>query len=155
MSEFLIREATAGDLETLLIFEQELIKAERPFDECIREDPLNYYDLGEMIRSNEIMVVVAVHEGRIVSSGYARSRRARTYLDHQEYAYLGFMYTLPEYRGRGLNKLIVQKLTSWAEKRGLNEVRLTVYDTNQAAIKAYEKAGFKKHIVEMRMRLAD
>ncbi len=153
MSEFLIREAGTGDLEILLKFEQELIKTERPYDECIREDPLNYYDLREMIESKEINVVVAEHKGRIVSSGYARVRRARAYLDHKDYAYVGFMYTLPEYRGMGVNKLIIRKLTSWAQQQGLIEVRLTVYDANLPAIKAYEKAGFKKHIIEMRMRL--
>ena len=153
MSEYLIRDAVVGDLETLLEFEQELIKAERPFDECIREDPLHYYDLGAMIKNPEIAVMVAEHRGRIVSSGYARARQARTYLDHKEYAYLGFMYTLPEYRGMGVNKLIIDKLTSWSEKRGLREIRLTVYNENHPAIKAYEKSGFKEHIVEMRMRL--
>ena len=153
MGQFLIRDARAGDLETLLEFEQELIKAERPFDECIREDPLNYYDLNELINNNEVAVLVAEHEGIIVSSGYARARKARTYLDHKEYAYLGFMYTKPEYRGMGVNRLIIQELTSWAKERGLHEVRLTVYNDNIPAIKAYEKSGFKEHIVEMRLRL--
>ena len=153
MSEYLIRHAVVGDLETLLEFEQELIKAERPFDVCIREDPLHYYDLEEMIKNPEKAVVVAEHRGRIVSSGYARARQARSYLDHKEYAYLGFMYTMPEYRGMGVNKLIIEKLTSWSEERGLREIRLTVYNENNPAIKAYEKAGFKEHIVEMRMRL--
>ncbi|MGB5500466.1 MAG: GNAT family N-acetyltransferase, partial [Maribacter sp.] len=32
------------------------------------------------------------------------------------------------------------------------EIRLTVYDENHAAIRAYEKVGFKKHIIEMRLQ---
>ena len=152
MSDFLIRDATLDDLKVLLEFEQQLIIAERPFDECIREDPVHYYDLKAMIEDGEVAMVVAEYGGNIVSSGYARAARARTYLDHEYYAYLGFMYTLPEFRGKGLNRRIVDRLSSWALERGLNELRLTVYQDNIPAIRAYEKAGFKKHIVEMRIR---
>ncbi|MBT8323441.1 MAG: GNAT family N-acetyltransferase, partial [Eudoraea sp.] len=87
-----------------------------------------------------------------VSSGYGMARKARSYLDHEEYAYLGFMYTLPEYRGKGINQRILRALQDWAKSMGLIELRLTVYEDNLPAVKAYEKAGFRKHIVEMRLR---
>jgi ribosomal protein S18 acetylase RimI-like enzyme len=35
------------------------------------------------------------------------------------------------------------------------ETRLDVYDGNTAAVKAYEKAGFSKLSIEMRMPLSD
>lgn len=140
------------DLETLMQFEQELIRAERPYDECIREDPLVYYDLRSLVEDNSVKVVVAESGGRIVGCGYAKEAKARTYLDHKTYAYLGFMYTIPAYRGKGVNLRIVEELSLWATSKGLNELRLTVYDENVPAIKAYEKAGFKKHIIEMRLR---
>ncbi|WP_222983537.1 GNAT family N-acetyltransferase [Flagellimonas meishanensis] len=146
-----VREATAKDLPILLSFEQELIRAERPFDPTIREDPVSYYDLGKLLEDNEALVVVAEVDGRIVSSGYAVKRSARHYLDHEYYSYLGFMYTHPEFRGEGINGLIMERLLEWSKQRGLEEVRLTVYEDNIPAIKAYEKVGFKKHIVEMRL----
>ncbi len=152
MDDIRIREAVLNDLETLLYFEKELIKAERPFDECIREDPVCYYDLRTLIEDKEVAVIVAEYQGKIISSGYAHSKKARAYLDHENYAYLGFMYTLPEFRGRGINLMIIEYLTTWALSKGFIELRLTVYDKNQPAIRAYEKAGFKKHIIEMRLR---
>ncbi|MEN8788448.1 MAG: GNAT family N-acetyltransferase [Flavobacteriaceae bacterium] len=152
MDNIRIREAVLSDLETLLTFEKELIKAERPFDECIRQDPVHYYDLKSLIEDKEVVVVVAEYKGRILSSGYAYSKKARSYLDHENYAYLGFMYTIPEFRGKGVNLMIIDSLSDWASKKGLSELRLTVYDENQPAIRAYEKAGFKKHIIEMRLR---
>ncbi|WP_420321823.1 GNAT family N-acetyltransferase [Flagellimonas sp.] len=150
-TNFILREATPNDLPILLQFEQELIKAERPFDITIREDPVSYYDIGQMIPDEDSYVVVVEHDGKIVASGYAQSRRARHYLDHEYYSYLGFMFTLPEFRGKGLNAKIIQALKDWSAKKGLNEMRLTVYDENGPAIKAYEKVGFKKHIIEMRL----
>jgi GNAT superfamily N-acetyltransferase len=155
MENVVIRQAVESDLETLLQFEQALIEAERPFDPTIRNGPLHYYDLKEFILSKEAEVVVAVADGRIVSSGYGITKAARPYLDHKEYAYLGFMYTLPKYRGKGINGKIIETLTAWALSRGLEEVRLTVYDDNAPAIAAYEKVGFKKHIIEMRIPQAN
>lgn len=151
MKDVLIRTAVLADLEMLLTYEQELINAERPFDPTIRTGSLNYYDLKELILNKEAIVVVAVTEGKIISTGYGVPRRARHYLDHTHYAYLGFMYTHPSYRGRGINKGILQELKKWAYKKELFEIRLTVYSDNLPAIAAYEKAGFKKHIVEMRL----
>ena len=61
------------------------------------------------------------------------------------------MYTLPAYRGMGINKKVLDSLRSWAQSKGYNEMRLTVYSDNIPAIKAYEKAGFVSHILEMRI----
>lgn len=152
LDRVIVREASLKDLKYLLRFEQELIEAERPFDPTIRPSPLHYYDLEKLIKDEQIGIYVAEYEGKLISSGYGMARKARHYLDHEDYAYLGFMYTVPEYRGRGVNFMILDALKMWAAKQGLTELRLTVYDENIPAIKAYEKAGFQKHIVEMRLR---
>jgi len=146
-----IRTATISDLPRLLEFEQGIIEAERPYDPTLDDDPISYYDLKELINLDTAEVVVAEVDGSIVSSGYAKIKKARHYLDHQYYCYLGFMFTLPSYRGYGINKAIVRKLTAWANTRGLQEIRLTVYEDNVSAIRAYEKVGFKKHMIEMRL----
>lgn len=151
LSEVNIRKATLEDLPILLQFEQGIITAERPFDVTIKEDPVSYYDLKQMILDDNSCVIVAEVDGKVVSSGYAISKRARHYLNHTYYAYLGFMYTDPDYRGRGINALIVEELKKWSEEKGFKEIRLTVYSDNLPAIKAYEKVGFKKHIIEMRL----
>ncbi|WP_297796197.1 GNAT family N-acetyltransferase [uncultured Eudoraea sp.] len=151
MEEISIRPAIISDLEILLNFEQELIKAERPYDETIRKDPVCYYDLKRMILDNEVAVFVAEVDNRVVSCGTAIVKQARPYLNHKEYVNFGFMYTLPQYRGLGINKLILNALRTWSLSRGFHEMRLTVYRDNIPAIKAYEKAGFVNHLIEMRI----
>lgn len=153
MENVILRDARLEDLKTLKEFEQEIIRAERPFDPTIRPDPISYYNLEAYIKSQDVKVVVAEKDGQLVASGYALIKNARHYLDHDTYAFLGFMYTVPEVRGQGINAKIVAVLTQWAKKQGLEEVRLTVYQDNIPAIKAYEKSGFKSHINEMRLRL--
>jgi len=145
-----IRKATTADLDVLKAMEQGIIKAERPFDETLAQDPISYYDLEALINDTKALVLVATHNNKIVSCGYGLEKTAKPYLNHTNYAYLGYMFTLPQYRGHGLNGKILFALKEWASNRGLTEIRLTVYDENTAALRAYEKVGFKKHIVEMR-----
>ncbi len=148
-----IRIAELSDLPTLLEFEQGIVEAERPFDPTLAPDPISYYDLEELIKSDSAQVVVAVENEEIIAGGYAKIKDAKPYLDHEKFAYVGFMFTRLEFRGKGLAKMILDNLTAWAKSRGLNEVRLEVYDENEPAIRAYEKAGFTKNMVEMRKRI--
>jgi len=147
----MIRAATIEDLDVLLQFEQGVILAERPFDPTIQQDPVHYYDLKELLYSAESLVVVAEESNRIIACGYAKIKRARPYLDHRDYSYLGFMFTHPDFRGKGINGQILDVLKSWSHERGITEIRLSVYEHNETAIKAYEKYGFHKHLIEMRL----
>lgn len=151
MGDFIVRSAKLKDLKVLLEFEQGIIEAERPMDPTLAPDPISYYDLSEMISTDTAEVIVVEQYAQIIASGYAKIKKARHYLDHEFYSYLGFMYTTPEFRGKGVNKLIIDELKKWSISKGLKEIRLTVYDDNIEALKAYEKVGFKKHLIEMRL----
>jgi len=65
------------------------------------------------------------------------------------------MYVLPEYRGKGINKKIMNVLKDWAKLQNITEFRLDVYYENTSAIKAYEKVGFSRYFLEMRYNLED
>jgi ribosomal protein S18 acetylase RimI-like enzyme len=150
MEQVITRKATLKDLDILLDFEQNIIKAERPFDTTLKDGHINYYDIAYMIDAMHIEVVVAESGGEIVGSGYALIQDAKIYYKHQKYAYLGFMYVKPEYRGKGVNKKVIEALEAWSLSHNITEIRLEVYTDNQPAIRAYEKTGFSKNLVEMR-----
>jgi GNAT superfamily N-acetyltransferase len=153
MSQFTVRQATIEDLDTLYRFEQGIISAERPFNETLKPGHINYYDLKEMLHLPYVRVVVALDGDMIIGSGYARIESAKNYLQHAQHSYLGFMYVDPAYRGKGVNNVIIDALKAWSVSRGIYELRLHVYNYNTAAIRAYEKAGFEKHLLEMRIAL--
>lgn len=155
MDHIKIRKASLDDLEQLLVFEQDLIRTERPFDPTVKPDPVNYYDLKAMLTAPHIEVVVAEANNRIIASGYARIDKSKPFLKHTQHAYLGFMYVLPEFRGKGINKQIIDALKKWAASQNISEFRLEVYYDNTFAIKAYEKIGFSKYSLEMRFNLED
>lgn len=147
------RKATLDDLAILLEFEQGIIMAERPFDPTLKEGKISYYNIEKMISAADVEVVVAVLNEQIIGSGYARIENAKPYLNHEKYAYLGFMYTDPKHRGKGVNSLIIETLTNWVRSQNVFEMRLDVYNDNPSAIKSYEKVGFKKHLINMRIGL--
>ena len=155
MDQVIIRKAEFNDLEQLYAFEQGVIATERPFDPTLSNDPIHYYNLKEMINTSHIELAVAELSNKIVGSGYARIEKSKPYLKHQNHGYLGFMYVMPEYRGQEINKKIIGHLKNWAVMKNINELRLEVYFNNIPAIKAYEKLGFSKHIIEMRLSLED
>ena len=152
MEEITIRAALNADLETLREFEQGVIEAERPSDPTLNTGRISYYDIEKMISADDVMLMVAEHEGQLIASGYARIEASKPFLKHNRHAYLGFMYVHPGFRGRGINRRIIEALKQWSIKNGISEWRLDVYVENEQAIRAYEKIGFKKHMIEMAMR---
>lgn len=148
-----IRKAIESEIDILLSFEQGIVAAERPFDNTLKEGEIHYYDLLELIKSDKAEVLVAVVGEEIVGSGYAKILPAKPYQKYSEYAYLGFMYVKPAFRGKGINQLILEKFIDWAKSKNLAEVRLEVYDENTIAKNAYLKKGFKPNLLEMRLEI--
>ena len=150
MDNIIIRPATLADMDTLLRFEQGVITAERPFDPTLKDEHINYYDLVGLIERDDVELLVAELDGKLIGSGYARIEESKIYLKHPKHAYLGFMYVEPEHRGKGFNQKIIPTLKAWASTQNVTEYRLQVYYDNLPAIKAYEKIGFSKLMIKMR-----
>ena len=105
----------------------------------------------ELITSPNSEVFVAEIENEILASGYAKIKTDRHYLKHEKQGYLGFMYVSEDHRGKQLNKHIIDALLQWCKSRNIFEIRLDVYDDNFPALSAYQKVGFKKHMMNMRL----
>lgn len=148
------REATFSDIEALRAFEQGVINAERPFDETLQADPIEYYDLEYLITNEDIHMVVVEIEQQIIACGYARIKKAKPYAQYSFYSYLGFMFVHEEYRGKGVNQLVIEALIQWSLEQGITMMHLDVFTENAAAIRAYKKVGFKEYLVEMRMDIS-
>lgn len=153
MHNVFIRPALLADLPILYDFEQGIIAFERPYDDTLKPDPINYYDIKAMIGAPECEVIVAAVGEEIVASAYAKIVDGKPYHQHEQYAYLGFMFVKVEYRGKGINGKIIDALKVWIQSKNIDEIRLDVYNDNHGAVRAYEKAGFVKQMVNMRMNL--
>ncbi|GEA13243.1 GNAT family N-acetyltransferase [Alteromonas sp. KUL49] len=149
------REANLSDIDMLKTLEQCVIEAERPFNESIKTEGAFYYDLVDLITQERSAVMVGESEGKIVATGYIQIRASKPSLDHDEHGYLGFMYVKPEFRGQGINKIMLESLINWGNAKGISDFYLDVYAENASAISAYEKAGFTSSIIEMKLNTSD
>ncbi len=149
-----VRIATHKDISILLEFEQGLIEAERPMDHLLKIGKTNYYNLPKMLDNDNIAMVIAEIDGKPVGCGYAKIIKALQCFTYEYFSYLGFMYTVPEARQKGVNKAVVAYLYEWSASRGVYEARLDVYPNNTAAIKSYEKSRMKTglHIIRVDLR---
>ena len=148
-----IRKAIIEDLPVLFEFEQGVLRTERPMDETLKLKNTYYYDIPNLIEDSSVEFVVAEINDIIAGCGYARIKKARDCFQFDQFSYLGFMFTKEDYRGRGVNKKIMNYLYNWSFSKGINEVRLEVYPTNFPAIKAYEKSGMTCSMQTMRIDL--
>lgn len=151
--DLVVRKAVLADMPTLLKFEQEIIDYERAFNKDIKKEGAKYYNLKSLITSKDSVIFVGEVDGQIVATGYALIMEGSPQFVYEEYTYLGFMYTKPEYRRKGVNAMIIQSAIKWSKKRGIPHLRLQVYSENTSAIRAYEKLGFKTELLDMKLKV--
>lgn len=145
-----IREARITDLLELRLFEQEVIKYERPFASNLKNDPIQYYDLKKLIHDQDSYLLVATFNDEIIGTGYSVIKTSEPFKKPEKYAYLGFMFVKPEYRGKGINGEIIGALIDLNKANDITEIQLDVYAENESALKAYKKKGFKSDLLKMR-----
>lgn len=139
----------------LLKLEQAVVEAERPFNVAIKHEGAIYYDLRNLLENENSHLLVAEVNNEIIGTGYTLIQTSKKSLVHTKHAYLGFMYVAPAHRGKGINKLILNSLIDWSKTKNVSDFYLDVYEKNDAAIRAYEKAGFEKSMIEMKMHISD
>lgn len=153
MSGYTLREAEQGDLSSLLKLEQKIIEAERPYDSNLKERDTTYYDLSGLISDTDSYLVVVESNGNIVGTGYTQIRVSKECHIHEAHCYLGFIYVENDHRGNLLGSQILDKLKKWGGDRGINNFYLDVYSENNAAIRVYEKIGFRQITVKMELNV--
>jgi GNAT superfamily N-acetyltransferase len=66
--------------------------------------------------------------------------------DNERIAALGNVMTHPDYRGQGLATLATRAVCEALLERGIKLIGLSVSRSNEAAMRVYEKIGFKRHV---------
>lgn len=71
----------------------------------------------------------------------------------ERYGYVNNVYVPPSRRGSGLSKELVKQGEEWFRSRSIKRVRLTVTETNEAAIAVYRSCGYAVDRWEMEKTL--
>jgi GNAT superfamily N-acetyltransferase len=134
-----LRFATADDVGLILDFIRRLADYEKKLDEVVTdEDQLRKSLFGEL-RVAE--VVIASYEGE--PAGFALFfHNFSTFLGRPG-VYLEDLFVIPELRGRGIGRILLSFLAKLAVERGCGRLEWWVLDSNEPAIRFYERLGAK------------
>ncbi len=94
------------------------------------------YSVEKLLREGVAFFVARV-QGRAAGCGGVQIFGA-------EYAELKRMYVRPEFRGRRIGKLMLDRLAARAEEAGVRLLRLETGIHQSAAIRLYEAYGFRR-----------
>lgn len=61
-----------------------------------------------------------------------------------KYCHINFIYVIPEYRGKGLGKYLIDKIEEAASVQNCTEIKLDVTISNDSAVNLYREQGFKE-----------
>ncbi len=132
-----LRFATGDDVGLILDFIRQLADFEKMADEVVTdEDQLRQSLFGER-RVAE--VVIASYDGE--PAGFALFfHNFSTFLGRPG-IYLEDLFVIPKLRGRGIGRVMLSFLAKLAVERGCGRLEWWVLDSNEPAIRFYERLG--------------
>ena len=153
----IIREAKTDDVRSIARLQQEFVK-----EHAKLYDPI-FYKLSDSantewvswalkkLESEELILFLAENECVIVGyvSGWIETRSPIYALN--KIGFLSNIYVAPEYRGKGIARLLNVELLLWFKKQGMEYVELFVDSRASAAVSAWSKLGYQE--VGKRMRI--
>ena len=145
------RIATTSDIEALIslrmVFLKEVESVYNPkYETKVRNSFFKY--LQENIPKESYVSWLALDNGKIIAtSGLSFNSVPPSYGNHNgEEAYIMNMYTIPEYRRKGIAKILFDKTLEEATRRGVGKIRLHATEKGRSL---YLKYGFEERGDEM------
>jgi GNAT superfamily N-acetyltransferase len=153
--ETLIRLAEPRDLPVLGRLGAKLVRVHHDFDQARFMAPgpgieSGYqWFLGSQLDEPDVVIYVAERAGTVVGYVYA-GLEPQSWKELREPA--GFIHDVvvaePD-RGQGLATRLVEAAASWLESHGAPRVMLWTAEKNPAAQRLFERAGFRRTMIEM------
>jgi len=136
-TEINIRLATPEDMPTILTFIQGLAEYEKLADQVVAtEDKLKQTLFGDKRYAE---VVIAEYNQQ--AAGFALFFHNYSTFLAKPGIYLEDLFVLPDFRGKGLGKVLLSYLAKLAVERDCGRLEWSVLDWNQPAIDFYQAQG--------------
>jgi len=109
--------------------------------------------LAEDLKKETSINLLAEVDGKIVGWFSGSIKRDVPHLSEKVYGHIGSAIILPEYRGKGIAKLMFQEMVVWFRENGAKLVDLSVDTRNPEGLRAWEGLGFKEYAKKMKMEI--
>ena len=137
MGEVRVRAASEADVPLILSFIKELAEYERLSHEVVAtEESLREHLFGE----RPVAEVIVAEEGTD-PAGFALFFHSFSTFLGRPGIYLEDLYVRPEFRGRGMGRVLLVHLARLARERGCGRLEWSVLDWNEPAIGFYRGIG--------------
>jgi GNAT superfamily N-acetyltransferase len=155
-----VREARLpADEPAILAFINGLQDYEAAFEPDRRRDPNfaieHWRELQHRCAEKHGIVLIAEDGGKAVGWAFAHDEKAEVFVVEPErsHGFLAELFLMPEARGKGLGRALIEGCEAWARGRGHKLLTVGVLAKNPAAIRAYEGAGYAPYVAIMRRYL--
>jgi ribosomal protein S18 acetylase RimI-like enzyme len=155
----IIRRAVPSDLPTLGALGDSLVRMHFDFDAqrfmAPHDNTAEGYAwfLGEELTNPDVVVFVAEQDGQVVGYVYA-GVEGQNWKELREQA--GFIHDVVvarPARARGVGAQLIDAACGWCRERGMPRVLLWVAQQNTGAQRVFDRAGFRRTMVEMTKEL--
>jgi ribosomal protein S18 acetylase RimI-like enzyme len=144
-----------GRLGALLVREHHDFDPQRFIPATSRTEGQYGWYLGTQLEEPNIVILVADRDGKVI--GYTYSGVEGTdYMSLRGPA--GVMYDIvvdPDHRQQGVGRLLVDATLEALKSKGAPRVVLSTAEQNAAAQRLFDRAGFRRTMVEMTRELGD
>jgi ribosomal protein S18 acetylase RimI-like enzyme len=159
MSAYLVREAHPQDLEGVYAVFSLTDTMHREAHPEIFQKPDDIAEIkayfSASIQARDTVVFVAEANGEIIGAMIAEMRQSAdiSLLVKRIYISIENLIITENYREQGVGQALMEQIHLWAQKNGVKEIQLTVWDFNQGAIAFYKKLGYQMLHHRMRREL--
>ncbi len=154
LSQVEIRAATVRDIGQILPLWDALAAFHGELDPALavtRGAVRDYAEfLGLTIGHPDTCVMLGLEGARAVSFGLGRIQTLPLRFREQRRGWIQDVYTIPERRGQGIGRRVVEGLLEWFARRRVTLVELTVAVGNPDAVRFWERLGFTTYMSRMK-----
>jgi len=159
MSEVKIRRAEPGDLEAIGRLGALLVRMHHDFDSkrfiaapSRTEEGYSSF-LGTQLGKPNIIVLVAESDGKVIGYSYS-GMEGKDYMSLRGPA--GILYDIvvdPAHSGHGVGRTLLEATMDALKAKGAPRVVLSTAEKNPVAQRLFERAGFRRTMIEMTREL--
>lgn len=116
------------------------------------DDDFERQDLSSMPENEKLLGLVAEDDGKLCGLLVAEWRSA-PFLEKPDIGYVHNFVTAKVCRGKGVGHKLMDAFMAECRKRGVNEIKLGVFNANQTAYRFYEHYGFVAQEQKMSLKV--
>jgi ribosomal protein S18 acetylase RimI-like enzyme len=155
-----VRRATRDDLPRIGALGALLVETHHRFDSQRFLAPTNRTHqgyasfLGSQLEEPDAAVLVAVENADVIGYAYCQVDESYDYMALRGPA--GILHDIivdPDYRGRGVGRLLLEAVLTYLQSRGAPRVVLSTAEQNEAAKRLFASMGFRRTMIEMTREL--